>query len=311
VKKLFSTLGLTLALANASLHAEVDFNKQYYNENFEESRLDESERGPFTIETSYDYIGSSKFDKRGFRGDKIWFSDFDIEGTAVIYYNKECKEGITASLGYNASDIHWSKNPFTDQTFYQNVNVSIGAGTKRMPNWLWKGQLTYSLDVDHPNFNKYSTWDFLGWGRYTYSEDIGLHIGLIVLTGMKIDHVYPILGADWQINDCWKINAVFPVNISLVYAYNENWSFELAGRGWENRFRTGKHQNEPEALLVYTNTGLEFGVNYDFQHAVHANIHVGYTTGGRLKIADKNNHHSQRFRFKTAPYAGAELIVNF
>lgn len=311
MKKLLHKIGLTLALVNASLYAEVDFNKQYYNEDFEESRFNEGERGPFTVETSYDYIGSSKFNKRGFRSEKIWFSDLDIEASAVVYYNKECKEGLSVSLGYNASEIHWSKNIFTDQTFYQNANISIGAGTKRMPNWLWKGQLTYSLDVDHPKFSKYSTWDFLGWGRYTYRDDIGLHMGLIVLTGMKIDHVYPILGADWEINECWKINGVFPVNLSVVYAYNECWSFELAGRGWENRFRTGKHQPLSEGLLVYTNTGLEFGVNYDFRKSIHANIHVGYTTGGKLKVADKNNHHAHHFKFKAAPYAGAELIVNF
>ena len=66
-----------------------------------------------------------------------------------------------------------------------------------------------------------------------------------------------------------------------------------------------------KALWRYTNSGIELGINYRPYDRVAANIHVGSTLGGRLKVANHDYEHRQRFNLDPAPYAGAEVDVNF
>jgi len=267
--------------------------------------------GQFTIDLNYDRVARSKFTRKRHKKQNISFGVGQASAGFIFYYDKEVKEIATIEAGYTNTDIHWKENPYFHKKDFNVATLSVGAVTKRICRWLWKSKLAWNIDMDHPNFSEYSTWDFIGWGRYSYTDDIGIHLGLIVMTGMRIDHVYPILGFDWKFNEKWKVNAIFPLNISVVYAFDDNWSLDLAARGWETRNRVGKNEKLSKALVQYSNTGIELGANYDLGHRVHANIHIGYTTGGRLRIADKNNHHHHRLKFKAAPYAGGEIQLNF
>jgi hypothetical protein len=56
--------------------------------------------------------------------------------------------------------------------------------------------------------------------------------------------------------------------------------------------------------------GFEFAANYETKNTT-ANLHVGYATGGLLKLANRNNHHTHHYRLDPAPYVGGEVKVTF
>lgn len=308
MKKTLYSLLLALATTNCLF---ANYNQIEYSDLQISPAEREGASGPWTVDVNYDHIGRSKFTKRGFKDQKIEFNSFDTDASMVFYYNADYKEAANFEIGYNRTFIDWKQNPYFSQRRFDTVYFSFGAITQRYCNWLWKAKVTMNIDARHWDINNYATYDGLAWGRYNYSEDIGVHMGILVLTGMKIDRVYPILGADWRINECWKLNAVFPVNMSLVYSYTQEWWFDLAIRAFQVRYRTGEHQPLPKAVTLYQNVGIEFGANYEIANQVHVNVHAGSTFGGRLKIANKQNRRPRHFKFEPAPYAGASVEWHF
>lgn len=128
---------------------------------------------------------------------------------------------------------------------------------------------------------------------------------------MRIDNVYPILGFDWKPNDKWEVNAVFPVNMAIVYNWTDNFAFALAGRLWNSRFRLGEDEPIPDGLLKYTNSGIELQGRYQYCSWISAQIRAGYSFGGQLKVANRKYQDKMHFDFEGAPYLGGELLLEF
>jgi hypothetical protein len=208
--------------------------------------------------------------------------------------------------------LDWTNNPFFEQQNFGELIVGLGAFTKRIPNWLWQAQVTMNMDTEHRNWNLYTNYDLLLWGRYTTcNPDINLHVGFWMQTGMKIDHIYPIIGFDWVFAEDWKLNLVFPMNVSLVYTMDDSWSIALAGRFFDIRRRVGRDEPLSQGLFQYHNVGAELAVNYKLCDWLHANVHAGYTLWGKYKISNRENKHPTHFDIDSSWYAGGQLGVNF
>lgn len=290
-----------------SLQAEVqteDISTQNISTATSEKHCD-----PFTVDVLGDYIGKAKVHDCN-KGHLTF-----ITGTAdlnfVYYYNECCQEGANAALAYQRTFLDWTTNPYFTEKNFDTLSLILGAFTKRLPDWLWKAQVSINFDnLEHWNFDDYMNYDMLLWGRYDYCENIGIHIGFLAQTGMKIDRVYPIIGIDWTCGK-WKLNAIFPMNISAVYSFTPEWSVAVAGRFFDQRHRVREDEYLSEGLWHYQGGGAELAVNYSPDTWLSANVHAGYSLGGHLKIADRHYHHGHRLRVDGAPYAGAEVIINF
>jgi len=271
---------------------------------------EQAEKGyPFKVELSGDAVGKAKFKHSG--EGHLKFNKIRVEGRGIFYHNDEFNEGAYATLGYQAIKLDWNENPYFSQTEFRTADLSIGAFTEHCCDWRWVGEASINIETDHPNFNEYSFYDLLLWGRYTYCEHIGIHVGMVVQTGMRIDQVYPVIGVDWQIDEKWKLNLIYPLNVSLVYQMSKCWSVALAARAFYERHRVGSHANLPRALVIYENTGGELAINYDCDRWLSVNVHAGYTTGGIYKVANQDYRHRHRFKFDGAAYAGGELALRF
>lgn len=303
-----------LGLVAAANVLQADINDDTYSgsdASINDEQLSPGEdRGPFTIRTSFDCVGKAKINEREFRGDKFRFCEFDVDGTYVVYYDKCRKEGISLEAGYSYFNLDWHQNPYFSEDDFNMVSVGVNFFTQRAFKWDWRAAFKMNLNPSHMDLQKYVTWDMLVWGRYELATDWGFHAGVLALTGMKIDRVYPILGVDWRINDQWKVNAIFPMNFSVIYTVDCNWSVALASRFWDVRQRVGAGENLSRATWEYRNFGGELAVNYH-NDGLNLNVHAGYTTGGRLNIADRHKHHTKRIKFDGAPYVGAEAGYNF
>lgn len=308
MKYLIRLLCPTLMLSISTLYGDVE-ETAISTEQITKNADDQG--GPFTFLLSYDVVGEADFTQRELDDQTLKFQQAEASINSVVYYNKQHEEGVAVGLGYTHNLIDWDENPFFDQTNFNAANVILTGFSKRLQDWDWKAQIYYALDADHTDFDDYSTWDLLLWGRYTYSCLTGIHLGFYAQTGMEADRVVPIFGFDWQFKKEWKLNAVFPVKMSLVYSYDDNWSALLAVRFFSARCRVGKHEALSRAIVEYRNTGLELALRYEWEPRIAADVHVGYTAGGKLKITNRSHNHSSHFDFDGSPYIGAMMNLNF
>ncbi len=268
-----------------------------------------AKRTPFSFNTYVDVIGSTKIENGFSKGDKVNFAEAEAEVGMVVYYCPAYTEGARIALGYTTTYLNWSDNPWFDQNHYNAVSLIMSSFTKRLDRWFWRSQL--SINFDAANWKgSYTSYDILLWGRYTFLENIGIHLGFLAQTGLRLDRVYPIIGFDWQISRQWKLNLVYPVNISLNYAFTPIWSLAIAGRNFNVRYRVNDDDIFRKALVRYTNFGLEFAIKYETKY-VSANIHAGATLAGKYRIANQHNRHAHTYDLKSAGYAGAEMDVSF
>jgi len=312
VKKTLPILLTSTMLSIFSLYAEVDTQDIGTAEiDAESPKAEEDSRGPFKINLSGDYIWGASVDNCHRLGD-VTFATADVEFNFIYYYDECFQEGASIALVYEDTYLDLSKNPYFSQKNYEMGCLLFNVFTKRLEDWEWRAQASLNFDnLPHWNFSDYMNYDILAWGRYACWPNLGIHAGCFVQTGMEFNRVYPIIGLDWEIDSRWKLNLVFPVNISAVYTIDPAWSVALAGRFITQRHRTKRDEPVSQALWIYQTAGAEFALNYNPLKSIFANVHAGYSFGGHLTIRDHNYHHPRRLRLNGAPYAGAEVDLHF
>lgn len=269
------------------------------------------ERGQFQFNILGDSVGKAKFRHRHhIDGGHIDFSHFEMVADVIVWYNECYKEGISTGFGYEYTRMKVNPDIFTRKN-YDTAFINATYFTHRVPEWRWIAFFQYNIDADKWSFNNYSTYDMLLWGRWSYCTTAGIHFGIYAETGMKADLVLPVIGIDWKYSERLKINAVFPLNISLIYSLNKNWAVALAGRVFNERHRAGEQGFLRKAVWRYSNGGVELALRYERGGKFLANVHAGYATGGKLKVASMHYHHKHRFHFDGSAYAGAEATASF
>jgi len=270
------------------------------------------QQGPFRIEGEFDSVAESHFKKKGFEDEKLGYSNYSgTVGMAFCYFPK-AREAYAAAVSYTYAHIGWKQNPFFKQQDFDVVTLALRLYSNRFCDWIWKGELGVNMDVNNFNWSQYVNYDLTLWGRYDYRENIGLNIGVIVQTGMKLDRVYPIIGFDWQMSEKWSLNAIFPVNISLQYQYTCDWKIAAAMRFFDARYRVGKDERLSSGLVAYRNSGIELAALFDSENSdIEANVHVGSTLGGLLRISNSQNRNVTHFYVNPSLYVGGQIVWSF
>lgn len=306
----FFLLGLFLTVG--SLHADFGDDDVLYD-NPEEPQK-QPPPGQFTFVINGDYVSkathSNEGDNDDYRGN-IRYNHAKAQFNAVVYYDECHGDVVDLALGYEKTYLNWNKNPFFQRKHYDTMTLAATYITKRLNCWQWVLQGAINLDADKWSWLEYTTYDLLLWGRYKWNSCIGLHFGVYGETGIKLDRVWPVLGFDWTISEKWLLNAIYPLNVSLLYNWDTCNSLGLAVRFFNERHKAGDNGAYEKAVWRYLNSGAELALNNTWCSWLKTNIHAGYTFGGKLKIADRQDHHSRRFRFNSSAYFGGEVSANF
>ena len=310
MKKTISLLLTLLTIVQTSIQADDEYS---YDTILNAAPLSRGDRNlkRCRAQLNFDAIAKAKVRKcKEFKHLQFYLGE--VEASFGFYSNPCYDEIALFSLAYVQTLFDWEHNPFFHQTHFHNLSTKFSITTRRVANWLWIAKLCANFDTDHFNdLNDYVNFDFIAWGRYAYCENLGVHIGFLGYTGMKIDRVYPIVGVDWRCNARWKFNAIFPINISVIYNFNPRWSVALASRVFDVRYRVGDHANLSKGLWAYRTAGAELALNYDCGSWVDFNVHIGTTFGGRFKISNRHNNHGRHFRLDPAGYVGAQANARF
>lgn len=309
----------SLSLACGALFADDDADASLQDLGSEEMvDVAFSEQYPFRVSAHGDWIGRSKIDKKNYHNQHVNFYFAEVLAEGVIYYDPDCREGLDGGIGYSTTHFRWNKLHHFNKDNIDMLSVTLSAFSERLTGWLWQTYVTANWETKFSNIADYTNYDILLWGRYEFKKCFHMHIGFLAQTGMKIDHILPIIGFDYTYSDKWKINAVFPMNLSIVYTIDKCWSASLAGRLFEVRYRLGNqeklskpfHHYRKKALFQYRNEGAELALSYS-KDRITANIHGGVTFGGQFRLSDHNNKNKHHFKIDSAGYAGGELAFKF
>ncbi len=267
---------------------------------------------PFHIDTRYRTVGMAEFED-GHWG-HVYYSDADL----ALYYSQFLNDenSLTWELGYDFLRFDWNKNPrFSDRNFHYLVG-SLGYVSTTLDRWRWIVNAGFSVDATHFDMSKSGVGHGMLWGRYSFSNGSGVHVGVLGWYGVLNGHAWPIFGFDWKFDEAWSANAIFPCDYSLNYAFNENWSLETAYSCFGGPYRyprrahEGKNGHHDPIFMIYSN-GVDLSLKYKFEHLLRASVGAGWDFGGWIMVRDHDNNHTKYFHYESAPYAQASVEITF
>jgi hypothetical protein len=310
VKKLAICVAL---VASFALSAETT-----NNENDSKSRVtfveelvapqQEPKEVPWSLIGDYVAVGKASF-KRPHSHHHFRFSQGKVLGTYTESQNNV--SGLSGGVGYMNSTFTTTKHfPFHKKHFH-NLLLNIGGFTRHIEQWNWSSSLELQTNTEHLSIARYTLFTGLLTGQYEWHKKRNLYAGVAFTTGMRYTRVLPVVGFDYRPNAKLTFNAVFPINISAVYALTDHVTVDLGLRLFLSRQRFGKERDAPKrGFVTYTNTGLEGGINYKYDDRITFNMFAGEAFGGILRISNRNDHHSHRYKQKPAPYVGLLARIN-
>lgn len=260
------------------------------------------------IKGRYDITAETKL-----TGNELTYRHFRFgEGEAAIslLHRATPSLGYSISLGYQNTLLNWDENPFFDRDLYHNGYLSFGVKHEPSPCWTWQAEV--SVNVDLEIFGDHSTlFLYGGWGRFEFNDSLSTSVGFIGRSGIHQDRFWPVIGFEYNINDKWAINCIYPVNLSVIYNINSSFSLAVVAHVINNRHRIGPNEPLSNGIWEYRNTGVELALKYEMDPILSANIHIGVLAQGDLKITNPNDKHPTYLDSAPTGYAGAAASVRF
>ncbi|MDR3624454.1 MAG: hypothetical protein P4L16_04870 [Chlamydiales bacterium] len=302
-----ATLCLTTdALANETTVVDVT---QYGIETLLSDPCGCTLKKPFGILLDGSYI--AKAPVCGNHDQHIHYADGQVEGLYGVKLSENSAAFVNVGAGFDR--IKWDQNPYFVKEYFPCVNVGISGYTTSVRNWIWMAGINCQYDTNAGivhRFTRASRYGALLWGRYTYDKCLGLHLGVLIFTGIRKTNAYPIIGFDYTLSSKWKINGIFPLNMAVIYSFTDVWSLSFAGRPFIARHRLSSNQPIQNGIFEYRNYGAELSLNFD-KCGLFWQLYAGYSFGGTLKTEDSNGNEIAYTRYDGAPYVGANILWRF
>lgn len=218
-------------------------------------------------------------------------------------------QGISLGLGYEHFRYDWSQNPYFSQKDFQYMKMSAGIFLRCWEGWLIAAQGTVWVDPEEWNFSDYAEYGGGIFARYQWNDCWAWWLGVLARGGLEDTSVLPVIGFNYCFCECWKLNLVMPMNISLEYNFYDCWSAFVAARVFFHRHRVGPEEPIPEGIFRYRNVGGEFGLEKCVGEVLSFKVFGGFSTGGSFKVMDKDGEFPIKRKFHSAPYGGASLEI--
>lgn len=270
---------------------------------------------PWHFEADGRTVGSATFDNpHKSKGSHLTYSDAHVFGYYSHFLNPN--NALSWQLGYTYMRLNWDKPDRFDQKNFHLGVASLAYISTGLDRWRWIVNLGLTVDTTTFDFGHSSVYYGLLWGRYAFRQNFGVHGGLFGITGVHTTYTLPVIGFDWTIAQKWQLNAVFPLDFSLTYHFNNMWSaalfWETFGGPYHYPWRVNGGQGRfRDAIVEVYSKGLELDLNFDFRKNFHAGIGGGYNFGGWLLVRNHEGRHGRYYKFNSAPYAQANLAITF
>lgn len=265
------------------------------------------------LSTSYNHVNRAKF--RHTSSERHHHLTFDEGYVLGTYKHKLASDRkLVMGVGYLGTKFHFTHHPRRtsfDEKHFSNLLLQFGGWTKEIENWKWQAGVGLQINTEHFHLSRYTFFTGLLHGKYNYVNHSRLHVGLLGYSGLRYTRVLPIIGFDYPLSAKWELNAVFPLNMSLVYRITNQWQVDAGIRYFLTRQRLGEHEHFRRGFVAYRNWGAEMGLNYEVNEHIRFNIHVGDSFAGRMRISNHRDHDRQHLKLDSALYYGCTAAVAF
>lgn len=230
---------------------------------------------------SFSLNSEAKADLDGESGDSLALSEVEV---SVGYPILRRPDGtLTLGLRYIRSDFDISSARITDFDAVA-VNVPLRYTYRGMTNWTWMASLSPGL---HTDFDGITSDDIraaaLLIGTRTMSPEWSLSGGLVYNQDFGRSRVFPAIGALWQPDARWRIEALMP-RPRVVYSPTESvdayWLIEPSGDSWNIRLPEGSRN----VGLGQWRTGL--GLDVRLGRGLALFVQAGWVFDRELEIRD-------------------------
>lgn len=267
---------------------------------------------PWHITGRYRHVGQADF-RTHHRGHLNY-----ADAYGALFYSQffNDENSLTYGVTYDYVKLGWKRNPrFSDENF-NYLSGSLGFVSTAVESWRWIVNGGATVDAKSLDYGQTGVAHAMLWGRYQMSQMTGVHIGVIGWYGIRNGYSLPIIGFDSQLSSKWRLNLIFPVNMSLNYAFNNRWSIEAAFSSFGNpyrfprRARHGINGFHRPIFMVFA-SGADLSLRYTNDPYVRFDIGGGWNFGGWILVKDHHSKHGKYFHFNGAPYGQATLAFTF
>lgn len=268
----------------------------------------------FRMNSIYRQVGSAKFRTHSVKGTHLHFAD--AYGAACYTHHLNAHNALEFQLSYANMKLDWDENPRFKQDHFNLGIASLGWTSNSIEKWHWNLNLALSADAAHPNLAKTGVYRGLMWGRYAFTKDVGFHVGFFGFTGIRTTRTLPVAGIDWKWHEKWKLNAIFPLDFSLLYNITDSWVASVAYTAFGGPYRFpwrvhGGHGRFHDAIVEVNSNGTHADLTYHYLSNFSAGIGGGWNFGGWILTRNHKGHHGRYYKFDSAPYGQAHLKFAF
>ncbi|MFZ0566199.1 MAG: hypothetical protein WAM28_08455 [Chlamydiales bacterium] len=264
---------------------------------------------PFSLSGTYLAVSDAGFRTKAVQASKLRYRQWDAAYAYTLPLSPIC--GLIFGAGWVGTEVAMKNNPEFHETLFNYVNLSLGAFTNSFPDWTWTATFAMLFDTEVFSLMDYTLYQGVLWGRYHPRPEWELDFGFITEIGLSHTKIWPILGFIHRFSPELRLNAVFPVNISLEYDFFSCWTFAGSLRFLRDRHRVNQDEPNPQAIFEYRTWGGELDLTFSPFATFWIKGFAGSTLGGDLKVANRNYEHATHFKFKGSFYGGASAVFSF
>lgn len=212
----------------------------------------------------------------------------------------------------NYVTFDWNQNPKFNETHFYYLQASLAYYSTGLEDWRWIGRFDYNLQTEHLSHpGRYGLYSGILWGAHQIHHKWRYHIGFLGYGGLEGSTIYPIIGFDWTPNGHWFLQALFPINYSIEYSFDESWTLAIKTQPLKERLRVGSREPQPRSIFNYSSTGTELNLQYEYKNRLTAEIYGGINYGGKFYIKDARGKNALYVKFESAPFFGAKIDFGF
>ncbi|MGR3973164.1 MAG: hypothetical protein QRY72_01090 [Candidatus Rhabdochlamydia sp.] len=269
-------------------------------------------QSPYHLEGNYKYV-----DKADFKNSAQGHLNYQEASTALYYTHfVDDENSLTYSLGYDFLNLGWKNNPDFSETQFTYLDGSLGYVSTTLNQWRWIMNTGFSVDTDDFNFGQSGVYHAMLWGRYDIAHQAGIHVGALGWYGVKNGRALPIFGFDFSPNARLKISAIFPVDASISYTLDRNWSLGVMYENLGGPYRYPRRARLPlgqtaSPIFSVRSTGVTTLLKFNHTDRIQASLGAGWNFGGSILMKDHENQGKTYSPFSSAPYAQGNLAMTF
>lgn len=254
-------------------------------------------------------VSQTEFYSPQVAGETLTFREWTLNLSHTWTFDPEHRASFAVGNVWVQAD--WPENPYFDETDFSYLAFSLGGFTTAFCNWQWQGTLTLQIDPRYFQPILYALYDGQMWGRYTYNEDVGLHLGFLAEVGLYKTRAWPILGFDAVLSPRWKLNLVYPLQLSLEWLWTERLKWALSAQFLRSRHRVAKDEPLSRAIFEYQTIGIEADLIWLWRGMPVVKGFVGRTCQGYFKITNNHDSNATYEKFNGSFYGGGMVMVGF